>query len=63
MAFTCDTAGLCPRCGYQNGAGTQRCVRCLQILHVPQGCSGACTQCLIKSIAAPIKEEPSQRES
>ncbi|MFZ5817595.1 MAG: hypothetical protein ACOY93_20235 [Bacillota bacterium] len=57
MSIACDPKGLCPRCGYQNGAGRQRCIRCTQVLYVPQGCSGACTQCLIKSVTAPEEKE------
>lgn len=47
MAMECDPKGKCPQCGYQNGAGAGRCVRCRAILHVPQGCSGACSKCLL----------------
>ncbi|MFZ5822765.1 MAG: hypothetical protein ACOY94_00235 [Bacillota bacterium] len=57
MATQCDPKGLCPRCGYQNGAGAQRCVRCLQVLFVPQGCSGACSACLIQSLSGPGEQK------
>lgn len=46
MAMECDPKGKCPQCGYVNGAGTQRCVRCRAILVVMPGCTGACAQCL-----------------
>lgn len=57
MAAHCDPKGLCPRCGYQNGAGSGRCLRCRQVLTLPKGCSGACTQCLIKSIVEPVEKK------
>jgi hypothetical protein len=44
----CDPKGKCPKCGYQNGAGVERCVRCRSIIHVPQGCTGACSKCLLE---------------
>ena len=47
MAAACDPQGKCPRCGYKNGPGALRCVRCRTLLSVPAGCSGACSQCLI----------------
>ncbi len=47
MSQACDPAGKCPRCGYQNGAGATRCVRCRSVIAVPQGCTGACTKCLM----------------
>ncbi|MGE5675525.1 MAG: hypothetical protein ACM3XM_16885 [Mycobacterium leprae] len=47
MTTACDPQGLCSRCGYQNGPGAQRCVRCRAVLHVPKGCSGSCAKCLM----------------
>lgn len=44
----CDPKGKCPKCGYQNGAGAMRCVRCKAVLLVPAGCSGACSKCLLQ---------------
>ncbi|HWI53340.1 MAG TPA: hypothetical protein VNT01_14450 [Symbiobacteriaceae bacterium] len=43
----CDPKGKCPKCGYQNGAGAVRCVRCLSLLMIPAGCAGACSKCLL----------------
>lgn len=51
MSMSCDPKGKCPACGYPNGAGAQRCVRCRAILHVPQSCSGSCTKCHAASSA------------
>jgi len=53
MAAACDPKGVCPRCGYANGAGATRCLRCHQILAVPKGCSGHCTQCLMHAVLSP----------
>lgn len=50
MATPCDPQGRCPQCGYQNGAGAGRCVRCRTLLAVPQGCTGACAKCLLDSV-------------
>jgi hypothetical protein len=44
----CDPKGKCPKCGYANAPGAQRCVRCRSILFVPAGCTGACSKCLLK---------------
>lgn len=43
----CDPKGKCPGCGYMNGPGAQRCVRCRAVLVVMQGCSGACSKCIV----------------
>lgn len=51
MAGACDPNGLCPRCGYRNGPGASRCLRCRAALAVPKGCSGECTRCLISALA------------
>jgi len=59
-APACDPKGACSRCGYENGPGATRCLRCHQILTVPRGCSGQCTRCLIGAIAgAPAPVQPS----
>ncbi|HEY3366183.1 MAG TPA: hypothetical protein VGK74_14110 [Symbiobacteriaceae bacterium] len=50
MSTACDPKGHCPQCGYENGAGVQRCVRCRSALMVPQGCSGACSKCLAQPV-------------
>jgi len=52
-AATCDPRGTCPRCGYENGPGEVRCLRCGQALAVPRGCSGQCTSCLIGALTRP----------
>jgi len=59
MAATCDGSAVCPRCGYPNEPGATRCVRCLAALAVPAGCSGECSRCLIRALAAPPKESAS----
>lgn len=53
MTTQCDPKGLCPQCGYQNGPGAERCLRCRQVLKVLQGCSGHCTDCLLKALMEP----------
>jgi len=52
MSAACDPQGKCPKCGYQNGLGAQRCVRCRTTLVYLPGCTGACTECLSKQKAA-----------
>lgn len=59
MSTACDPQGVCPRCGYGNGAGTLRCVRCRAALVVPQGCTGACSKCLM---GAPAPVRPAEAE-
>ncbi len=54
---SCDPAGKCPRCGYENGPGKARCLRCGQALAVPRGCSGQCTRCLISALVRPADPE------
>lgn len=49
MSTACDPKGKCPQCGYQNGPGAQRCVRCRAVLFMPKGCTGSCAHCLIGS--------------
>lgn len=51
MAVSCETGGACPRCGYANKLGEQRCVRCKAILMVPAGCDGNCTRCFVQTLA------------
>jgi|GEM_PF-1771718 len=50
MAGACDPNGLCPRCGYRNGPGVNRCLRCRAVLTVAAGCSGKCTGCFISAL-------------
>lgn len=58
MATACDPEGRCPRCGYQNGPGAQRCLRCTAVLRLTPGCDGKCTQCLLKSVLGENKQPP-----
>lgn len=46
----CDPKGKCPRCGYENGPGAERCVRCRSSLMVIQGCSGSCSKCKLAAV-------------
>lgn len=57
MSAACDPQGVCPRCGYGNGAGVLRCVRCRAGLVVVQGCTGACSACLL---GKPVKLEEAE---
>jgi len=50
MEMRCTAWGPCPRCGYHNQVGVQRCVRCGAPLLVPAGCTGACSRCLLLSL-------------
>lgn len=63
MATACDPKGICPRCGYANGAGTTHCLRCHQVLAVPKGCSGHCTQCLIHAVLSPSGRENAEEQA
>lgn len=57
MGMACDPQGKCPQCGYPNVPGVARCVRCRGMLHLPAGCTGACSKCLLPQTFLP--ETPS----
>lgn len=46
MTAASGSGAICPRCGYQNGEGAERCLRCHQILAVHLGCSCHSAKCL-----------------